>query len=394
MVRPFGFEKPLGMRDHLPSQVDVKAYLRKQIMDEIQTWGYRRLETPVLEYYDTVGQATAIDEGQLFKLLDQEGKTLVLRPDMTAPIARIAASSLQKAAFPLRLAYDTNVFRAQRYEGGHPAEFEQIGIELLGDGSAGADAEVIALMTKVLKQASFGAPQVAVGHIGYINILLEEVVGREQDVDRLRRYLYEKNLVGFKQYVKGLSLSAADSDRLLGLLTLRGGRQILDDAEALIDSKQGKQTLADLTMLADVLEDYDVAQHVMFDFTLVSHMDYYTGIVYEGYNENLGFPLASGGRYDELLGQFQRPAPATGFGIFFDRLIEAEDKKVQEKASCCIIYTPDWRKEAFSLAQQKRDEGVPTVLQEKSGITDIETFKTRFSEVLYRLDGDREEAGG
>lgn len=392
MAKPFGFEKPLGMRDTLPSLHEVKTKLRKRIMERLTGWGYRMLETPALEYYDTVGEATAINERQLFKLLDQQGKTLVLRPDMTAPIARIVASALRKEATPLRLAYDTHVFRAQRHEGGNPSEFEQIGIELIGDGSASADAEVLALMAEALKQASLPEFQIAVGHIGYVNLLLSEIVANESYEEQLRRFLYEKNVVGFRQFARELPLSASDHQRLLGLLSLRGGRGTLAAADTLIHSKQGKKMVAELTVLFDILEDYGVSHHVAFDFTLISHMDYYTGIVYEGYNGKLGFPLASGGRYDELLGKFQRPAPATGFGIFFDRLIEAAGSGGEKPQSCCIIYTPKHRKKALDRAQTKRNNGESAVLQERSTISDIEAFTARFCEVVYEVDNDDKEA--
>src|SRR5699024_5727919 len=116
MYKPFGFEKPLGMRDTLPSLYKTKEQLRMNALAEIKSYGYRLLETATLEYYDTVRAATAIPEQQLFKLLDNQGRSLVLRPDMTAPIARIAASTLNNEAYQLRLAYDANVFRAQRHE--------------------------------------------------------------------------------------------------------------------------------------------------------------------------------------------------------------------------------------------------------------------------------------
>lgn len=391
MSKPFGFEKPLGMRDTLPSLHVTKEQLQKTILDEIKRCGYHLLETPTLEYYDTVGSATAIPEQQLFKLLDQQGRTLVLRPDMTAPIARITASTLKNEAYPLRLAYDANVFRAQRHEGGHPAEFEQVGIELIGDGSVSADAEVIALMAAVLKLAGLREFQVAVGHIGYVNTLLTDIVGDGQHVDQLRRLLYEKNIVGFRQLVRQISLSPANERRLLTLLELRGEREVLAQAETLIHSRPGKEMLSDLALLADILEDYDVSEHVKFDFTLVSHMDYYTGVVYEGYNGKLGFPLASGGRYDELLGRFHRPAPATGFGIFFDRLVEAVGVTAKEQKSCCVIYTPERRKEALALATAKRRRGERAVLQELAGIPDVKAFTQRFTKVVYCMDKGNKE---
>ena len=113
MSRLFMFEKPLGMRDTLPELYEVKHRTRSAISEEMKRWGYQFIETPALEYYDTVGAASAILDQQLFKLLDQQGHTLVLRPDMTSPIARVAASKLLKEELPLRLAYSANVYRAQ-----------------------------------------------------------------------------------------------------------------------------------------------------------------------------------------------------------------------------------------------------------------------------------------
>lgn len=392
MTKPFGFEKPLGMRDTLPVLYEKKNHLRSVMQDDIKRWGYRFVETPTLEYYDTVGTATAIGERQLFKLLDQEGKTLVLRPDMTAPIARIAASSLKNEVPPLRLAYDASVFRAQQREGGRPAEFEQIGVELIGDGSASADAEVIALMVHVLKHTGVQNFRVAVGHIGYVNTLLREIVRHEDQVAKLRRFLFEKNVVGFRRCVEELTLPANGAERLVKLLQLRGGRETIEAAEALIRDLQGEKMLADLTHLADILDDYGVAEHITFDFTLVSHMDYYTGIVFEGVNGNIGFPLASGGRYDELLGKFNRPAPATGFGIFFDRLIEAIGAEINSPELSCIIYTSERREEALVLARKKRLNKEAVVLQELEGLSDVEAFTEPFNEVIdYTGEGTNHE---
>ncbi|PJN91238.1 ATP phosphoribosyltransferase regulatory subunit, partial [Bacillus sp. mrc49] len=94
MTKPFMFEKPLGMRDTLPVLYETKVKARNEMSDEIKKWGYQFIETPALEYHETIGEASAILDQQLFKLLDSEGHTLVLRPDMTAPIARVAASKL------------------------------------------------------------------------------------------------------------------------------------------------------------------------------------------------------------------------------------------------------------------------------------------------------------
>lgn len=167
MTKPFMFEKPLGMRDTLPVLYETKVSARNKMSNEIKKWGYQFIETPALEYYETIGEASAILDQQLFKLLDSQGHTLVLRPEMTAPIARVAASKLLKQQIPLRLAYSANVYRAQQREGGRPAEFEQIGIECIGNKSISADAEMIALLADVLKAAGLQEFKISIGHIGF-----------------------------------------------------------------------------------------------------------------------------------------------------------------------------------------------------------------------------------
>lgn len=385
MSKPFMFEKPIGMRDTLPALYETKKMISDTMMEEIQKWGYRPISTPTLEYYDTVGKQSAILDKQLFKLLDQQGNTLVLRPDMTAPIARVVASSLKNEMYPLRLAYVANLFRAQQKEGGRPAEFEQIGVELVGDGTPSADAEVIALMIAALKKAGLKNFKIAVGHIGYVNGLLLEIVGNEERANVLRRYLYEKNYVGFRQHVKSLPLSSIDQNRLFELLKLRGGMEKISAAKALVQSEAGKEALYDLEKICEVLQCYEVMDHIKIDLTLVMHMSYYTGAVFEVYGNNLGMPLGSGGRYDELLEKFSRPAQATGFGIRLDLLVEALGATETSQEQTCIIFSNERRKEAIELAKEKRAKGEHVVLQDLAGIEDVDLMSRQFTHVIYYI---------
>ncbi|MBU8906722.1 ATP phosphoribosyltransferase regulatory subunit [Desertibacillus haloalkaliphilus] len=391
MSKPFMFEKPLGMRDTLPQLYETKKRIREQMEAETSRWGYRTIETPTLEFYDTVGGASAILDQQLFKLLDQQGNTLVLRPDMTAPIARLAASSLKNEAYPLRLSYHTNLFRAQQREGGKPAEFEQIGVELVGDGTASADGEVIALMISALKQAGLKDFQVAIGHIGYVNALLLDVVGNEERANVLRRYLYEKNYVGYRQHVKSLPLSSIDQGRLLSLLQLRGGVEKIADAKELVHNGEGEKALAELTQLWDVLECYGVTEHLKIDLNLVMHMSYYTGVVFEGYGSRLGVPLASGGRYDELLEKFNRPAQATGFGVRLDLLVEALGKAEDIKPQTCVVFSKERLADAIEVATEKRNKDEAVVLQDLAGVNDVDALSEQFDDVIYCIGKAKKE---
>ncbi len=384
MSKPFVFEKPMGMRDTLPVLYQVKQQVRKVMEQEIKGWGYQFIQTPTLEYYDTVGEASAILDQQLFKLMDSEGKTLVLRPDMTAPIARVVSSSMKDVSYPIRLAYDSAVFRSQQREGGRPAEFEQVGVELIGDGTSSADAEVIALMVSALSKAGLQEFKVAVGHIGFLNELFLEVLGNAERAEELLRYLYEKNYVGYASHVKNLALSSIDKKRLLDLLHLRGGEEILDEAKGM-SAPEGKKAVADLQELFSILDLYGVKDKVVLDFTLFSHMSYYTGIVFEGYTNELGFPLCSGGRYDQLLGEFGRSAQAIGFGIRLDYLIEALNVKEPLNPRTCIVFSPERRKEAIEKSRELREKGLSAIVQDISGVGNVDEYSGRFQEVIYYI---------
>ncbi|GGB45078.1 ATP phosphoribosyltransferase regulatory subunit [Fictibacillus barbaricus] len=391
MSKPFVFEKPAGMRDTLPAFYQKNEEIKNTIKKEMESWGYQFIQTPTLEYHDTVGEASAILDQQLFKLLDMEGKTLVLRPDMTAPIARVVSSSMKNVAYPLRLAYNSPVFRAQQREGGRPAEFEQVGIELIGEGTASAEAEALALMTEVIKKSGIHSFTVAVGHIGFVQELLRDILGNEARAGELLRYLNEKNYVGYTSHVKQLPLSSIDTQRLLKLLDLRGGIEVLDEASSLNPKEKGKQTLKELKSLYKLLQEYDAAKNIVFDFTLFSHMSYYTGIVFEGYAAGIGAPIASGGRYDELLSRFERKAPAIGFAIRMDYFVEALGNKNNQMKRQCILYTGERRKEALQLARSKREEGGHVVMQDLSGVENVDEFSKRFDEIHYLIGSQQGE---
>lgn len=385
MTQLFMFEKPLGMRDTLPELYETKSQVRNAIGEEMKRWGYQFMETPALEYYETVGTASAILDQQLFKLLDSQGHTLVLRPDMTAPIARVAASRLLKEEQPLRLAYSANVFRAQQREGGRPAEFEQIGIESIADDTVSADGEIIALMVSVLREAGLENFQISVGHVGFVRELFQQILGTEERAHALAKFLYEKDYVGYREHVKGLNLSSIDKQRLIDFLQLRGGAEVIDLAKSLIENDKGNEAIEELVQLWNIVVDYGEQEKLKFDLTLVSHMSYYTGILFEVYAGRVGFPIGSGGRYNLLLEKFGKTSGATGFALRLDRLLEALGELKKADLAHCVLFSEERRQEAFQLAKDKRGIGIKTVLQDINGVRNIDRFTAQFAEVNYLI---------
>lgn len=321
MAKPRVFEKPLGMKDYLPEDARRKRFLEQTFQQVMERWGYQEVITPTLEYYETVGRASSTLQDRMFKLLDREGHTLVLRPDMTAPIARVVAS-LPERSWPVRYFYHAGVYRAQINEAGRNAEFYQTGVEYIGEASPMADAEVVALALHCLMEAGISHVRLAIGHVAFLDGVLKERLQEEEQCRNLKSALLNRDWVGYREQVLSAPIPAEEKEQLLILLKLKGGPDKLAEAEQLVRGELSRQGLHNLREIWKLLECYGVEDRVMLDLSMVSSMHYYSGMVFEGYAEGLGFPVLSGGRYDHLLQMFQCAAPATGFAFKVDRLLE------------------------------------------------------------------------
>lgn len=360
MTKPKMFEKPSGVRDYLPEAVAKLRSIERQALECMARWGYAQIVTPTMEFYETVGAASATSDHKLFKLLNQRGTTMVLRSDMTAPIARVVSSLLQKETFPIRLSYHANVFRSMEEEAGRDAEFYQTGAELVGDGSPEADAEVIALSIACLKAAGVERFKVAVGHHQFLEGLFEHLLpGRVEEQRRLQDRLVHRDVVGYRELVQGLSLEAELTERLLDILRLRGSESTFVRAKSLAEEPIVQSSIEHLEKVWEVLQAYGVSEHLILDLTMVGDFSYYTGLIFEGYSDDLGSPVMSGGRYDNLLQQFGRPAPATGFALKTSRLLDVV-QSVEDQADhdpILVQYDSLCREEAFAEASRLREEG-------------------------------------
>jgi len=365
MAKPKVFEKPIGVKDYLPGAVAKLRQIEREVLACMQGWGYEQIITPTMEFYDTVGVASATSDQKLFKLLNNRGTTLVLRSDMTAPIARVVSSLLKEAAFPLRLSYHSNIFRSIEEEAGREAEFFQTGVELVGDSSAEADAEVVALAIASLKAAGVDRFKIAIGHVGFLNGLFEELLaGRTEEQEALKACLLGRDHVGYREKLRSLALDASVQQELEGILRLRGGQEICNQASQLRTNAKGRESIAHLCEIWDVLKAYGVCEHVLIDLTMIGDFSYYTGMTFEGYAADLGFPVVSGGRYDNLLAQFGRPAAATGFALKTTRILELlGDAEEQGTERTLILYDAAGRDEALAKAQQLRASGASVIAE-------------------------------
>ncbi|HEY1215605.1 MAG TPA: ATP phosphoribosyltransferase regulatory subunit, partial [Bryobacteraceae bacterium] len=193
----------------------------------------------------------------------------------------------------------------------------------------------------------------------------------------------------YREAIKSLSLTPEVERELVGVLRLRGGDEICEQARMVSQDPIAQDAIRHLCEVWDVLKAYGVSDHVVIDLTMIGDFSYYTGMTFEGYAADLGFPVCSGGRYDNLLSQFGRPAPATGFALKTNRILEVTAKEALEQpARVLIAYDVEQREEALKLAKEKREQGHVSV------ITQLVTEPASWSgSVVKREDGQYEIHG-
>ncbi len=355
------FEKPIGFRDLLPAVTAKKRFIENKLQDLFHQWGYLEMKTPTLEYDETVGAASKIPGAKMFKLLDRSGNPLVLRPDMTSPIARVVSSILKDQEMPIRLSYHSNVFRAQENEAGRIAEFFQSGIELIGEGTPDADAEILALAVEALKLLRVGSFRLVVGHTGYLNGILEEWVEDQAIRDILKTYLSDKNMVGYRDKVKEVVSSEKGVKALLSILELQGDITKLEEGLEQTESTSARNSIDDLKKIWRLLKLYNAQENVTFDLTLVPHLEYYTGMVFEGTAENTGFPICGGGRYDTLLKTFNNPQQEIGFALKINRILDISQLTPLTEKIIKVVYDLERQEEALAYAIQLRKQSAARI---------------------------------
>lgn len=328
---------PEGVRDIYGSEFVQKFELQQRLYRLLAGEGYQGIETPTFEYFDVFSREVGtVPSRELYKFFDKEGNTLVLRPDLTPSIARTVSKYFHEET-PIRLCYMGNTFINYDNYQGRLKETTQLGAELMGDKSAQADAELIALVVESLKKAGLTEFQVSVGQVGFFKSLLKEAGIDPQTEEALRRFISDKNLFGVEELLAGDAVSPKLRQIFLEMTTLSGTEDVLQRARDLTSNPESLHALRRLEDIFENLKERGCAPYVTFDLGMLSKYNYYTGIIFRAYSYGYGEPLVKGGRYDTLLSHFGRTLPAVGFAIDINQLMRAltrgrEREKIQEKA--------------------------------------------------------------
>ncbi|QUI23299.1 ATP phosphoribosyltransferase regulatory subunit [Vallitalea pronyensis] len=395
---------PEGVRDFNRNETSRKKELKDRIGSVFHRYGFRDIETPTFEYYDVFNhERGTVDIQLMYKFFDRDGNILALRPDITPSIARYVATHYKHDCDPLRLCYMGNTYRNNVSYQGKAREVTQAGVEFIGNASIDADAEVIALIINSLSMAGLKEFQIDLGQAGFFKGLAEEAGLDQKAEEELRTLIDEKNFIAVENLLNECRMTDDLKEVFLDLPKLFGSVDVIDKARQLTQNKIATSALDRLEMVYGILCDYGVEDYVSFDLGLVSHLNYYTGIIFRGYTYGTGVSIVDGGRYDTLLKQFGKDVPAIGFAIVVDELLLAMERQQIDLPTFTIdtlvLYSQETRKEAIQLSEEFRSKGmhVETGLLgesleaniaygKKQGVGGIMAFKSKEQVLLINLE--------
>jgi len=305
---------PSGTRDFLPDEMRELRAMTDRVRTVFERARYGEVYTPALEYEGTFDRADMNASRPAYRMFDEQGNVLVLRSDMTVPIARLVATRYRDAEPPLRFCYFAHAYRGVRPQRGQSREFLQAGIELIGAGSPEGTAEVLSVLCAALDAAGLETYRVGLGDASLYPTLLDGLGVDPARRERILTELVDGDFVGLEREVKALGVDPAAVELLRRAPQTRGGPEVLEDLEGPL------HTAVTGMRAVHALLAPNVAERIIFDLGLIRSLGYYTGAIFQVYDPAYGVPIGIGGRYDELLGQFGRALPAVGFALNVERL--------------------------------------------------------------------------
>lgn len=342
-------QRPRGTRDFLPDEMEARRMIEGRMREAVRRWGYREVATPIFEdlslFTMRSGQGI-IDEMYVFQ--DKGGRDLALRPELTAAVLRMYVNEARVLAKPLRWCYFADCFRYERPQKGRYRQFWQFGVELIGADTAAADAEVILVADSAIRSSGLDY-DLKIGHLGLMKHLLGDV--SEEVRRKVMAYLDKKEFEGLRDYLETAGLAGL-TDPLTRLLAA----ETLDEAFAVTGPLPEEGRIREMAALLDA-----TGVRYSYNFGIARGLDYYTGMVFEGFAKNLGAEsqIVGGGAYRLAQVFGGDDAPSVGFAIGFDRVMVALGAVQTRKQKIVgVVSTAEGRPFAFQAAAAFRTAGI------------------------------------
>ena len=348
---------PEGTKDYLQEEAYIQRRLIGELLEEFSLWGYEEIKTPMIEKWDIVKKKD-IAETHYFTLVDTTGDLLVLRPEITAPAARVVATHFRDhVTYPLRLSYAGEVFSQKGLKKGERRQKTQVGIELVGADSISSDCEVLLMALESMKANEIKGYSLGIGHMDITEGLLREFFPDEEARVEVENLMMNKDLVSLDAMMEG-----EGKEKLLALVATNGGLEFIQRIRSFSNKPAFQSAISRLEKIYEILGGLGFADRIFFDFSILGDFRYYTGLLFEGYSNGLGMPILRGGRYDNLVEEYYRKEPAVGFALYPDLYMATMERRIQLPAVEEVVSEADILKR-FREAEKLRNSGKKVLIQ-------------------------------
>lgn len=315
---------PNGTKDKLFKEAVQSHQLESLVNHHFEARGYQRIETPLIEF-EEVFDGMAQKATSRYRFFDDQGRIVVLRPDMTLPIGRVISTT--GVIPPVQLSYSGKVFRVNKGHSGEYNEQLQAGMELIGYASLKAEIECLVNGVSVSQKSGVTDFQIELGHAAIFQTILSELKLTGAEKEKFKWLLQSKNSPGMQTFLEDYQTHSL-YPLISRLPRLFGKIEILDEVVNLTDNQRILTSVQEMKQLIHQVKQVYPEQEMTVDIGLVQEFKYYTGITFKGYTDQSSDCFFSGGRYDDLLTEFSvAPLPAVGLVFYLDRIIYIKDRK-------------------------------------------------------------------
>ncbi|QTD41303.1 ATP phosphoribosyltransferase regulatory subunit [Sporosarcina sp. Te-1] len=337
-----------------------------KVSRRFEAYGYAKIRTPAFEAYDLYSKIdSSIPRREMIKVIDPTGDVLVLRPDVTIPITKELSHVYGRLTSERRYYYIQEVFR-QAGPDLSPIEQTQAGVEFFGCSSPEADAETIALAVRTLKDLRFAEIKIEIGYPDLIDSLIQQMEMDSRQKLQLRQLILSKNLAELQGLLREAKIDGQLAAAVETITQVYGRPELVAAQMAGLGLDFSMDGIVEyIQEVCRLLEIYGCKEEIILDFSLLNNMDYYSGLIFQGYVEGLGRPVVMGGRYDKLGETFDADLPAIGFAIEIEPIVESIGDRmttVPASQSVGIYYSGTELEEAILLAEQLRERNYPVVM--------------------------------